>query len=368
MQKETVWKIRAVSFIFVFLGAFSFLIRRNWIKLHPNQAALSFGIILAVGGLLVLEGFAWWLNNEGVILESRIIEGAPSTTPFVQKDRLLGTKPIPNIVVSSSLVKSKQKIYEADYSFDSYGRRITPVEVADRRRKFAQFFGCSMMFGTGVNDQETLPYYFGQLAQDYRPYNYGFQGYGPQMMLAKLEDPSIKQEVGEKTGILVYLFIDDHIDRAATRHYPLGGTPYYSLNSGQLIREGTLSLKKEMLGKFFLFLNQSQFLKALRLTFPKISETDIRLTVEIIKKSRDSFHRQFGSSDFYVILYPGQKYNEVMKKYFDRGGIKYFDYSTLFEISDAEFTIEGDGHSTPRANSLLANRLISDLEIESTVT
>jgi hypothetical protein len=52
------------------------------------------------------------------------------------------------------------------------------------------------------------------LTSQYRPYNYGGIGYGPQQMLAKLQEGGIQQEVAEHQGVLVYLLIPDHVNRA----------------------------------------------------------------------------------------------------------------------------------------------------------
>src|SRR5437879_10062020 len=83
----------------------------------------------------------------------------------------------------------------------------------EQRRHFLLFFGCSMTFGLGVNDNETMPFYMAQYASHYRPYNYGVSGYGPHYMLAQLQRGDLTKDIHETHGIALYTFIDHHIDR-----------------------------------------------------------------------------------------------------------------------------------------------------------
>ena len=74
------------------------------------------------------------------------------------------------------------------YTIGPNGLRVSPPyeEVADV--PCALFFGGSFTFGTGVEDDEALPYVAGILSEGkYRVYNFGYRGYGPHQMLAALE-------------------------------------------------------------------------------------------------------------------------------------------------------------------------------------
>ena len=76
------------------------------------------------------------------------------------------------------------------------------------------FFGGSNTFGEGVEDNQTMPFFFAAAAPDTAVYNYGFCGYGPQQMLALLEDHRIDPLIDGRDVIGVYLFIDAHVQRA----------------------------------------------------------------------------------------------------------------------------------------------------------
>ena len=143
-------------------------------------------------------------------------------------------------------------VYDVNYTTDEFSRRITPWSSRGPVDKFALFFGCSFMFGQGVMDNETLPYYVGELTSRYRPYNYGGIGYGPQQMLAKFQERTLPREVSERQGVLIYLLIGDHVNRAIGSvqvHNDRGiGMPFYTVDSdGMLVRRG--NFKSDQIGR-----------------------------------------------------------------------------------------------------------------------
>lgn len=78
---------------------------------------------------------------------------------------------------------------------------------------------------------------------EYKPYNYGFFGYGTQHLLTKLQSDTMVSEIEEDEGLLIYTFIDDHIHRIIPSMHVIGyggiHWPYYQLNDqGQLIYKG----------------------------------------------------------------------------------------------------------------------------------
>lgn len=65
------------------------------------------------------------------------------------------------------------------------GDRIHPT-MTDRPIKHVRFFGGSTMWGTGVDDHNTIPAHFNALHQDYRVYNHGESGFVSRQGLARL--------------------------------------------------------------------------------------------------------------------------------------------------------------------------------------
>lgn len=323
---------------------------------------LATGIMLTLCLLLFAESVFFALNLTGTS-HLTIYSGALN-----QPDELLGYKPIPNN--QTRVIKENREdgriIFDAVYSTDAYGRRTTPLQNLENRTNFIIFLGGSFTFGLGVNDNETLPFYTAQFASKYTPYNYGVNGHGPQQMLAKLQSDELLAEIPEEQGILIYTFIDHHINRAIGDmrwHLDRGyAVPYYTIDSeDNLVRKGTLVSGRPFTSLVYTILGTSQTLQYFKLNLPKINDEHYRQTARILEESRNVFEDKFGSEDFYILLYPGN--GEKLKPYLEKANVKYLDYSHLFDPSQTGFTIEGDGHPTPQAHKIIAEQLTRDLGI-----
>jgi len=99
-------------------------------------------------------------------------------------------------------------VYDVTYNIDNNQRRITPTDsklskkpgkkgVSEPKNNKPQnqkyegninVFGGSWVFGEGLNDNETLPYYLQKIFPDYKVTNFGFHGWGPHNALYLLEN------------------------------------------------------------------------------------------------------------------------------------------------------------------------------------
>ena len=161
-----------------------------------------------------------------------------------------------NALISDKAELGGQLLYQATYTTDAYHRRVTPIAHPEQRHNFLLFFGCSMTFGLGVYDDETMPFYVAQYASHYRPYNYGVAGYGPHHMLAQLQRGNLTKEIHEPHGIAVYTFIDDHINRVlgAMRAYTQSGVhvPIYTLDAqDRLVKQEQSTFGRRLVSLLF---------------------------------------------------------------------------------------------------------------------
>ena len=132
---------------------------------------------------------------------------------------LIGTKGIANS--TAKVVKSKSKdsltypgeiVYEANYSFDSYGLRTTPLNNTPNKKP-SIFFGDAQTFGEGLNDNQTLPYLFQTNSKEFNSFNYGFPGHGPTNMLGWLRTFEFQSKFRNVEGEIFYIFRDNAIRR-----------------------------------------------------------------------------------------------------------------------------------------------------------
>lgn len=291
------------------------------------------------------------------------------TRDFFHPSALLGYKPRPDAQVDSIKKQGDVLIYDVIYSIDAYSRRITPADNLEQRDQFILFFGDSFVFGEGVNDAETLPFYVSQMAPHYKVYNYGFTGYGPQAMLAKLQSDDLAHEVAETQGLAIYVFIDAHVERAIGSMYVHNTwgdqMPYYTLNwQGELVRQGNFTTGRPLLSGLFWLLDQSEIAKYYRVNIPaKLTSSHYGHTARIIAEARDTFRAKYNQDDFYVVIYSDEgDYFEDMLPYFEQYGLVILNYDEKMKLSSDEgLSFAGDGHPTGKAHRIVAGWIVADL-------
>lgn len=203
-------------------------------------AGLAISVIVTLSLVASAEGLCAFLVRDHFSFTE---EWTPDA-PFTVDDGLLGYKPKPNASVRVVMKHKNRPLYDVVYAFDDHSRRVTPG-APSRGDLLLLFFGDSVTFGEGVNDDETLPFYVSQAAPSVAVYNYGFKGYGPQQMLARLEEGALPQEVEGERAVAIYTFIDDHVSRAIGSMVPYIGwaanAPYYVLEGDRLVRKGSFN-------------------------------------------------------------------------------------------------------------------------------
>lgn len=285
----------------------------------------------------------------------------------------LGYGPYPSTRIYLTWWSNVTVIKHMRFDTDAYSRRVTPVDDQEKRDNSILFFGCSFTFGEGVKDDESLPACVGRLASTYMPYNYGFNGYGTQQMLARLQAPDMVDQVRHDNRVIViYTFLDWHICRTIGNLpvYMMWGKdmPYYCLDRvGSVVRRGSFRTGRPVRAWLYDLLGKSRFVWSIVKMNDVVSEKDVQLDAMIIRESRDTVEKKFKNGDFYVMLYPGQyEYRDRLIRYLKMYNIKYLDYTALFTPFDHEHCLSDlDSHPTPQAYREVAAKLVADLRIGS---
>lgn len=273
-----------------------------------------------------------------------------------------------NLDATARIEQHGRVLYQAHYTTDQFGRRTSIVDAPEKRDKFALFFGDSFTWGYFVDDQQTFPSQIGRLAQGYMPYNYGQNSAGPQQMLAKFRSKSLRAEIPQAEGVLIYTYIEAQARRAIgsmrvtnARGRSMG---FYTVDkNGELSHSGNMISGRPLVSRLYRLLGKSQLLSYLGLDIPhKLSSNDIGLVVRMLVESKNSFKQQFGSDSFYVVIYPTHGEAELRRQ-LDAAGIVYLDYSNWFDRKTIEYWMP-DGHPTAVAYSKVAKRLAKDLSLE----
>ena len=263
--------------------------------------------------------------------------------------------------------KTNALIDNVEYNVDPFGRRVTPRKE-NTGQKFIIFVGDSFTYGEGVKGDETLPAQFGAMSPAYMSYNYGFSGMGPFDVLARLETVDFAQEVAQSSGVVLYTFLDSHIDRTMGRMSIAGWQSpraYYEVTETGLTRKGTFRTGRPVTTLAYRVLARSALLRALRIDIPpRITSTDIGATARVIVEMDAVVRRRLPDSRFCVLFYPGwSNYASRIIPALTAKDICHVDFGQLFRgDSDPVYYLrEDDKHPTPAAYQRVAASLSAAL-------
>ena len=298
-------------------------------------------------------------------------EAAAGKMDIYGDDPILGYTLMPNALERHTEEYRGQRIFNVLYETDNEARRATPVDSVRPRSQFILFFGDSYTFGWGLRQRQTLPYYVGELAREYQPYNYGVSGWGPTQMLDILKTRDLGREVKQKEGYAVFFLIDDHVGRVIGANFISADwgshLSHYVLDrSGLPRREGNFATGRPFTTLFYKLLGWSQVVQYFSLELPThYSDADYRLTAEIIAQSKKILETKFKLDGFFVILsvYAGDA-NERLAPYLKQMGVKYLDLRTLYNAQDPLYRISRlDSHNSALANRVTAAAIVKELGI-----
>ena len=195
------------SFILWIIVAFS---AAAWVKATRLKAVLvNFSAVLLA--LATYEAYLWQRETN---YDPTRMQGS-YTTDYFDTDELLGYGPAKANIATSEKYHSDNQIYSVRYTINDDGLRISPP-VVEPELGCVLFFGGSVTFGEGVEDEQSMPYQVGDLTDNhYRIYNFAFHGYGPHQMLAALEQGRVGKIADCRPTHVIYQAIIPHVERAA---------------------------------------------------------------------------------------------------------------------------------------------------------
>jgi len=284
---------------------------------------------------------------------------------YTRASDAMGWEPIPSLTARSKKVRGGEVIYDVSYAFDSAGRRIVPDGTGPPYTRFLAFFGGSNTFGEGLEAEETLPYQTSQRLRGVRAYNYGYRGYGPQHLLARIESRRLRDEIAEPQGLAVYVLPGFHLHRLVGSSQTLSWVdqlPYYREEEGRLVRDGFFQTARPFHSRSMKRIGTSRLLRRLGIAWPpRFTDADRALACRIFSQAREELTRQFSRIDLVVALHPSGEAQDW--GCFEAFGIRTIDLRPAYEgVPETELTIPGDGHVNARGNRLLAKALAGALE------
>lgn len=98
----------------------------------------------------------------------------------------------------------------------STGKRLTPPSYETIERNIV-FIGCSYTYGTGVNNDQPVPFYLQTLIKNSKAHNLAISEYGPNEDLESVLNIKklLANDLPLKNPIGIYVYFDDHINRSS---------------------------------------------------------------------------------------------------------------------------------------------------------
>jgi hypothetical protein len=283
---------------------------------------------------------------------------------FYEHDPHLGFRQKPSVKVEVRKKHKGKVLYDVSYTTDRYSRRITvPKNDGDRA---LVFMGCSYTFGSGVNDDRTLPSQVAALMPDCQVVNYGQDGIGAQHICEILRAKSIHTQGIAKKAAVIYTFLHVHIRRAIgvepiTRAFGKN-FPWYLLEDGKLVRKGRFSDRP---GDWDWKLSYRRKHGIKNWYGEYIIEEDAALVCALLGEAKRLFEAQFDSQGFYLLVFPQRQgaYTERVMEGCRTRGFTILDYRDILGKMEREedFFIPHDGHPLPSTYRMIAEKLRGDL-------
>lgn len=320
---------------------------RSWGKLLSINA----GVFLVIIGLL----------EAGVTVFAPPQDRWVYSRDYYHFHDFLGHAPPPNATVSCQHYRGQRLMYDAVYTIDKNGLRITPPCEGAGCNQSILFFGCSFTFGEGLNDDQTLPYIVGTLTKN-RVYNFGFQAYGPHQMLSAIDHGLLERVVEATPKYAIYQAGFFHVERAAGRYQWDNHGPKYVLrgdNGVRFVGHFDDSPQKRFVDHL---LAKSAVYENFIATRSWVTKKDIRLFIAIVTAAKNELVAKYPGLEFHVIYWgPAAPDDDMILEALRKQGIKvHYLRDILVPKTDdwhKEF-LQPDGHPNYDANQTFADYIV----------
>lgn len=355
--------------LFLFINALTWLIVAGWLV---KQGALRFALVVLNLGLLGLglgvfesalrvptvSGSVTW-HNEGKLNEA---------------DPELSYRLLPNAKARHwGIDEDKTLLFDVTYHTDANRSRRVPNRPSSGSRWLLA--GGSFLFGHGLEDSETIPFWIQAARPDVQVFNLGQMGFGTADVYLQLRRFFSD---GGTPSLIIYFLMDSHFWRITCSDPQLalgsGNKPCMQLVDGKLEFRGKASSKLTFLRRFNIYLlKQSGIWNRLagRHSFD-LTQTFPLMQALIIEMDREC--RRLTGCKFLLVRLPRKEaVSEVgdltpWKNDLSTHGIAIVDLKEQFDsfvmakgLNRSNFFIPSDGHPNSRYTALMADWLLTYL-------
>ncbi len=275
------------------------------------------------------------------------------------EDDILGYGLVKNTTRKVTSYYNDEVVYEATYTIDNNGLRVSPLPHSANAPAIL-FFGGSFTYGQGVTDDETMPYLTGILTgRDYAIYNFAIHGHGPQHMLAEIEHGIVRSALTHKPQFAIYQVINDHVNRLKGLQPWLINGPHYTLNeNGVIISSSSLSPLGARLKGIEIADNKQK----------DAEQIEIQTFTGVVKKSKYLLVEKYPGIEFHVIYYDGKDdpFSKSIIKALEEKEINVHRVSRIlkddfWKEKKNPYRIPHDGHPSPVMHRIIADYVVKEI-------
>lgn len=276
------FKFFTSPFIWIFL---SWFLLSSFIVVISLHSKIKVVLIYTSVSFFSLGLFETYLTISNQATDKSDVTLSPG---YYQNDDLLGYRPAPNFKANAKKMHGKKLVYDVKYTIESNGLRKSPPFNGGENAPCILFFGGSVTFGEGVNDNEAMPYRVGiKTGGKYRIYNFGFHGYGPHQMLSAIEHGLVKKIAQCSPKFIIYQAILAHPARSAgLASWDQHGPQYEIGETGEVSFTGNFDDNKVIPISLSKSLKKSQIYLNIFGNHGLTNQSDIDIFIGIIKKPR----------------------------------------------------------------------------------
>lgn len=248
------------------------------------------------------------------------------------------------------------------YSINPSGWRTTTPE-SDGKSQHLMLWGCSNVFGEGLNDNETLASVLSSKLDKYHVYNFGMPGTAINYSLFAFKNMNTPV-VSQTEGKLIYFFYSFHYPRIlpTLKWHRAGRSPKYFINESEsLVNEKDNSPWDQMFALSSLIRRKSSLLDIIGFDWPPVNLDTVKLTAQLFESFRNEYLSRFPEGDFFVIIhhliYP--QYRKPLLSELRKRKIEYLDLTDVMTFDGVMPPIEK--HPSYTDNLRLADLLSKSL-------
>ncbi|MBL7713911.1 MAG: hypothetical protein JNL01_00500 [Bdellovibrionales bacterium] len=249
--------------------------------------------------------------------------------------------PVERIEQMTRVLEDGRILFDVKMKKGKDGFRITPSSGMGEPQYYALFFGCSFAFGEGVQDHQTLPYYFqqlgeGKLGTPVRSKNYAHSAWGTAQfwkVVHEVPPPAAILEAPQR--IAFYVMIDHHFERlrgaySIARDYPdwVGNTPYIAEDwTGQIVDRGYFRDSFKL--ALFRFLSGSKLFYTMNLgpAAWEVTDSELEFFSKVVASAQQKLKADWKVDEFYTVVLPQNDKGHAAVPYLNRLGVKTLDLS-----------------------------------------